>query len=124
MMPGITTARSVAICSNAPSNSLYWRASDPLEALSALPLEKRYVWRVASALKWAFVDFDSLNVKADRETMSEEDRTQLVELLRHRPLQFCIFLSTLLGQKNMELMMLSAIKNTRAMAAQSNAAAE
>jgi hypothetical protein len=95
-----------------------------IEALIALPIEQRYVWRVASALKWAFVDFDSLNVKADRETMSEEDRMQLVELLKHRPLQFCIFLSTLLGQKQMELMMLSAIKNTRAMAEQSKAEEE
>jgi hypothetical protein len=30
-----------------------------LEALSKLPLEKRYVWRVASALKWGFADFDT-----------------------------------------------------------------
>ena len=88
-----------------------------IEALMALPIEQRYVWRVASALKWAFVDFDSLNVKADRETMSEEDRTQLVELLKHRPLQFCLFLSALFGQKQMEILMVSAIKNTRVMAA-------
>lgn len=53
-----------------------------IEELAALPLEKRYVWRVASALRWAFV-------------------------------------STLFGQKQMELMMLSAIKNTRAMVAES-----
>jgi hypothetical protein len=90
-----------------------------IEELAALPLEKRYVWRVASALKSAFVDFDSLTVEADRQTISAEDRQHLVDLLKHRPLQFCIFLSTLLGQKNMELMMLSAIKNTRAMAANS-----
>jgi hypothetical protein len=31
-----------------------------LEALSKLPLERRYVWRVASALKWGFADFDSV----------------------------------------------------------------
>ena len=90
-----------------------------IEELAALPLEKRYVWRVASALKWAFVDFDSLTVEADRQTISAEDRQQLVEMVRHRPLQFCLFLSTLFGQKQMELMMLSAIKNTRAMVAES-----
>jgi hypothetical protein len=90
-----------------------------IEELSALPLEKRYVWRVASALKWAFVDFDSLTVEADRQTISAEDRHQLVEMVRHRPLQFCLFLSTLFGQKQMEMMMLSAIKNTRAMVAES-----
>jgi hypothetical protein len=64
-----------------------------------------------------FVDFDSLTVEADRQTISPEDRQQLVDLLKHRPLQF---LSTLFGQKEMELMMLSAIKNTRAMAVSSD----
>jgi hypothetical protein len=92
-----------------------------IEELAALPLEKRYVWRVASALKWAFVDFDSLTVEADRQTISAEDRQQLVEMVRHRPLQFCLFLSTLFGQKQMELMMLSAIKNARAMATDADA---
>jgi len=61
-----------------------------IEELAALPLEKRYVWRVASALKWAFADFDSLTVEADRQTMSAEDRQQLVDLVRNRPLQFCL----------------------------------
>jgi len=28
-----------------------------VEEITALPLEKRYTWRVASALKWAFADF-------------------------------------------------------------------
>lgn len=90
-----------------------------IEAIAALPLGQRYVWRVASALKWAFVDFESLNIEADRQTLSPEDQGQLDDLLKHRPLQFCIFLSTLLGQKQMELLMLSAIKNTRLMAAAS-----
>lgn len=33
------------------------KQQDPKEALeeiSELPLEKRYIWRIASALKWAF----------------------------------------------------------------------
>jgi hypothetical protein len=30
-----------------------------LVALAALPLEERYVWRVVSALKWAFCDLVS-----------------------------------------------------------------
>ena len=33
--------------------------------IADLPLEKRYVWRVASALKWGFADFESWNVMAD-----------------------------------------------------------
>ena len=44
-----------------------------LEAIRRLPLEERYVWRVASALKWAFADFDSQNVAADKGTLSAED---------------------------------------------------
>jgi hypothetical protein len=90
-----------------------------IEELSALPLEQRYVWRVASALKWAFADFDTDGVEADRQTMSPEDRAQLIELLKHRPLQFCLFLSALFGQKGMEVMMVSALRNARVIAAQS-----
>jgi hypothetical protein len=44
-----------------------------LQAIRELPLEKRYIWRVASALKWAFADFDDVNVKADQETLAESD---------------------------------------------------
>ena len=29
-----------------------------LQVVRDLPLEKRYTWRVFSALKWAFADFD------------------------------------------------------------------
>ena len=38
-----------------------------LETIRRLPLEKRYIWRVASALRWAFADFDSQNVATDIE---------------------------------------------------------
>ena len=91
-------------------------AGPAIEALTALPLEKRYVWRVASALKWAFADFDTLTVEADRQTLSQEDRQRLLDLLKHRPLQFCLFLSALLGQKQMEALMISALKNARVVA--------
>jgi hypothetical protein len=94
--------------------------SPAIERLAALPLEKRYVWRVASALKWAFADFDTVTVEADRQTLSPEDRKRLVDLLKHRPLQHCLFLSALLGQKQMEILMVSAIKNARVIAAQSD----
>jgi hypothetical protein len=92
-----------------------------IDEIAALPLEKRYVWRVASALKWAFADFESLDVEVDRQMLTPEDRKRLVELLEHRPLQFCLFLSGLFGQKHMELMMAAAIRNTRIVAAQSGA---
>jgi hypothetical protein len=91
-----------------------------LAELAALPLEKRYVWRVASALKWAFADSETMNVEADRKTLSIEDRSRLLDLLQHRPLQFCLFLSALIGQKEMEVLMISALKNARVIAAYSD----
>lgn len=93
--------------------------SPAIEKIAELPLEERYVWRVASALKWAFADLETLNIEADRKTISPEDQTRLEELLQHRPLQFCLFLSALFGQKQMEMLMISAIKNARMVAAQS-----
>jgi hypothetical protein len=72
-------------------------------------------------LKWAFVDFETLNVEVDRQALSQEDRLRLIEVLKHRPLQFCLFLSALLGQEQMELLMISAIKNTRVIAASQKA---
>src|SRR5271157_1916079 len=56
-----------------------------LEVLSKLPLEKRYVWRVASAMKWGFADFDSEPVAADRDTLNPEDFAKVADLLKFRP---------------------------------------
>jgi len=81
-----------------------------LDAIRQLPLERRYVWRVASALKWAFADFDDLSVDADRMTLTEEDAKRLVDLLRHRPMQFCMFLKALLGAEAMEGLMTNAVR--------------
>jgi hypothetical protein len=44
-----------------------------VQEIAALPLERRYVWRVASALRWAFVDLEEWNVAADRQTLAPED---------------------------------------------------
>jgi hypothetical protein len=38
--------------------------SPELEAIRQLPLERRYVWRVASALKWGLADCESLRAHA------------------------------------------------------------
>ena len=81
-----------------------------MEEIAGLPLEKRYVWRVASALKWAFVDFDDFTVAADRDTLAPEDREKVVELLKHRPIQFCMFLKALFGGQEMQRMMVETIK--------------
>jgi hypothetical protein len=84
-----------------------------LEALSKLPLEKRYVWRVASALKWGFADFDDVTVSADRETLNSEDFARLVDLLKFRPLQFCMFLKALVGVEEMKRMMVQAVRTAQ-----------
>ena len=80
-----------------------------MEEIAAMPLEKRYVWRVASALKWAFADLETVSVNVDRETLSKEDLKKLVELLRLRPMQLCIFLKALLGEEAMERLMAEAV---------------
>src|ERR1035438_6664611 len=84
-----------------------------VKEISALPLEKRYTWRVASALKWAFADFENLNVVADRRTLSQEDLDTLVDLLRVRPIQFCLFLSALFGEKQMEELIASSVQQVK-----------
>ena len=68
--------------------------SAELEAIRQLPLEKRYVWRVASALKWGFADFDDLGVEANKRTLAPEDFAKVDEPLRLRPTQLRMFLKT------------------------------
>ncbi len=88
------------------------QGNDPtpeLEAIRQLSVEKRYVWRVASALKWGFADFDDLGVDADRQTLGPEDFAKVMDLLKFRPMQFCIFLKALVGVEEMQRMMIEAI---------------
>ena len=80
-----------------------------VEEIAQLPLEKRYIWRIASALKWGFADFDSMYVPVDRETLSGEDLRKVLDLLRLRPMQLCMFLKALLGEEAMERLMREAI---------------
>jgi hypothetical protein len=80
-----------------------------LEAIRLLPLERRYVWRVASALKWAFADFDDLGVEADKRTLTPGDLAKVMDLIKLRPMQFCIFLKALVGAEEMQRMMIEAI---------------
>ncbi len=83
-----------------------------LEKIRALPLEKRYTWRVASALRWAFADFESMNISVDLNTLSKEDLKKLVELahIRVRAIQFCGYLKSLIGYEEMEKLMADAIR--------------
>jgi hypothetical protein len=80
-----------------------------LAAIRNLPIEKHYVWRVASALERGLVDFDSKNVDADKKTLTLEDLARVTELLRYRPIQLCQFLKALLGGEEMQRMMIQAI---------------
>jgi len=70
-----------------------------LDELAKLPLEKRYTWRVVSALKWAFVDLDTGNVAADIKTLSAQDLAKIHELLQLRPAQFNLFMTAVFGKQ-------------------------
>ncbi len=81
-----------------------------LEALAALPLEERYVWRVVSALKWAFCDLETENAIIDFRTLSENDRVKVAEPLILRATQFCLFVNALLGEEATERIMQNALR--------------
>ena len=80
-----------------------------LEAIRQLPLEKRYIWRVASALKWGLADCESLSVEADRQTLTPGDFAKVMELLRFRPMQLALVLKVLVGADEMQRIMIEAI---------------
>jgi len=81
-----------------------------LAALAALPLEARYVWRVISALKWAFCDLDTESAIADLHTLSEEDLKKVVEPLKLRTVQLCLFVSSLVGEDATERIVQHALR--------------
>jgi hypothetical protein len=58
-----------------------------LDAIRQLPLEKRYVWRVASALKWGLADCESMSVEADMQTLTPEEVGKVMDLMKFRPMQ-------------------------------------
>jgi hypothetical protein len=80
-----------------------------LAVLRQLPLEKRYVWRVASALKWGLADCESLSVEADKQSLTSEDFAKVMDLLKFRPMQLAIVLKALVGVEEMQRMMVQAI---------------
>jgi hypothetical protein len=83
--------------------------SAELETIRQLPLEKRYIWRVASALKWGLADCESLSVQADKQTLTPEDFVKVMELLKFRPMQLALVLKILLGAEEMQRIMVQAI---------------
>lgn len=78
-------------------------------AISQLPLERRYVWRIASSLRQAFCDFDKSSVRADLAAMGAEDFDTVVELIDRRVVQFAMLLRTVFGSEQMEQKLLEAI---------------
>jgi hypothetical protein len=80
-----------------------------LEAIRRLPLEKRYVWRVASALKWGLADCESLSVEADKQTLTPGEFAKVMDLLKFRPMQLALVLKALVGAEEMQRMMIEAI---------------
>ena len=74
---------------------------EALERIAALKLNERYVWRVASALDWAFADCDSESAMLDWQLMPDDDREEISEILRPRLLQFALFLRALYGEQEL-----------------------
>jgi hypothetical protein len=63
------------------------------------------------------MDFESVNVVADRRTLAQEDLDTLVDLLNHRPLQSRLFYAALFGEERMEKLMSSSIEQVKALRA-------
>ena len=49
-------------------------------------------------------------MSADRDTLTPQDLAKVMDLLKLRPIQFCIFLKRLAGAKEMLRMMVEAVK--------------
>jgi len=68
---------------NSPQMQPYMRyieskvtGADPqtfMDAIAQLPLEDRYVWRIASAWKWGFADFEDWSLAVDGMILPQSD---------------------------------------------------
>lgn len=65
-----------------------------LQVVRDLPLEKRYTWRVFSALKWAFADFEDEYVGLDLPHIPEPTRSEMTKELELRFQQLQMLLQT------------------------------
>jgi hypothetical protein len=63
-----------------------------LRVIRDLPPEKRYTWRVLSALKWAFADFEDEYVALDLTHIPEPTRSEMTKELERRLLQLRMLL--------------------------------
>ena len=64
---------------------------------------------MASALKWGLADCDDLSVQADKRTLTPEDFARVMDLLKFRPMQLAIVLKALVGEDEMQRIMVEAI---------------
>jgi hypothetical protein len=65
-----------------------------LQVIRDLPLEKRYTWRVFSALKWAFADFEDEYIALDLPHIPEPTRSEMTKELELRLQQLRMLLQT------------------------------
>ena len=86
-----------------------------LERIKALPMDKRYLFRILEALNWGFADFDASSVLLDLKTLPKDELEKLMVNgnLEFRVKQFCIFLCCLVGAENMEKIMTNAVSIAR-----------
>lgn len=85
------------------------------EKVGALPLEKRYIWRILEALNWGFFDWDDQTVRLDLECLSDADRQKLSAVaLGTRVVQRCLFLQVLFGQQDMKKLVEVDVEETLA----------
>src|SRR5262249_24897743 len=66
-----------------------------LKEIASLASEERYVWPIASALKWALVDFNTTSLLADIKSLPPADLAKVRQLVKNRATQFRLFLSEL-----------------------------
>src|SRR5271167_3262010 len=66
------------------NNAVGLEAEAALQVVRDLPLEKRYTWRVFSALKWAFADFEDEYVALDLPHIPEPTRSEMSKELELR----------------------------------------
>jgi hypothetical protein len=65
-----------------------------LQVVRNLPLEKRYTWRVFSALKWALADFEDEYVGLDLPNIPEPMKSEMTKELELRFLQLQMLLQS------------------------------
>jgi len=88
------------------------RGEDPapyLDSLRQVPLHERYIWRIVSAPKWAFGDWDSETLRLDLTTMSDDDKKKVLAMLCFRPAQFVGFLHAIYGKHAADAMLQSSM---------------